>query len=83
MKITDLEEHVEHFRTRVLADALQEATCAYWRRRADAFAAALPRPTDYTGRATAAEIEAQRYRVAAVVLACRERAGFMLGGEIE
>lgn len=30
-------EHVEHFQRRVLADALQEATVAYWRRRAAVF----------------------------------------------
>ncbi|HWI43257.1 MAG TPA: hypothetical protein VNS81_06525 [Nocardioides sp.] len=37
--MTDLEEHVEHFRTRVLQDALAEATAKYWLRRAETFAA--------------------------------------------
>lgn len=74
MKLEDLGVHVEHFRYRVMQDALTEATAAYWRRRADLFAAALPRPDDYTGRATAAELEEQRLRVAEAVLACRQRA---------
>lgn len=29
--------HIEHFRARVLQDALLEATAVYWLRRADAF----------------------------------------------
>lgn len=83
MKITELPEYVDHFRRRVLADALQEATAAYWRHRADAFDAALPRPGDYAGMATPQQIEAQRDRIAASALACRQRAVFMLGGEVE
>jgi hypothetical protein len=82
MKLTDLPEHVDNFRRRVMADALQEATAAYWRRRAQTFATALPREGDFTGRATPDEIEARRQRVAAVVLACSERAAFSLGGEV-
>lgn len=39
MKLTDLPEHVDNFRRRVMADALQEATAAYWLRRAETFAA--------------------------------------------
>lgn len=35
----DLAEYVEHFRHRVLQDALAEATSAYWLRRAETFAA--------------------------------------------
>jgi hypothetical protein len=34
---TQLEQHLDHFRRRVLVDALQEATAAYWRRRATTF----------------------------------------------
>lgn len=37
MKLPDLTEHVEHFRARVLQDALAEATSSYWLRRAEAF----------------------------------------------
>jgi hypothetical protein len=34
-----LDEYVEHFRARVLQDALNEATATYWLRRAEQFAA--------------------------------------------
>lgn len=79
----DLPEYIEHFRKRVLQDALATATSAYWLRRRDAFEAALPRPGDFTGRATAAELEAQRERVAAVALACAERARVAIGGDLD
>ena len=39
MRLDDLSEHVQHFRQRVLQDALAEATAAYWQRRAQQFAA--------------------------------------------
>jgi len=39
VKITDLEDYVAHFRSRVLQDALSEATAAYWTRRAEQFEA--------------------------------------------
>jgi hypothetical protein len=39
MKITDLEDYVANFRRRVLQDALNEATAAYWRQRAAQFEA--------------------------------------------
>ena len=83
MRGLDLTEHVEHFRARVLADALQEATRAYWHRRADALEAAMPRPGDFAGNATRAQLEAQRARLAAAALACRQRAELSLGGRIE
>ena len=38
MKPTDLPAYVDHFRGRVLQDALAEATAAYWTKRADQFA---------------------------------------------
>jgi hypothetical protein len=34
-----LESHVQHFQRRVMLDAIQTATAAYWRRRAATFAA--------------------------------------------
>lgn len=82
MTLTDLEDYTEHFRKRVLQDALTEATAAYWRRRAETFEAALPRPGDFTGNATPEQVEAQRMRLAATILACRQRAAVALGGEI-
>jgi hypothetical protein len=49
MTVAGLVAHVEHFQHRVIQDALAEATAAYWRRRADQFDAAQPRPGDYLG----------------------------------
>jgi hypothetical protein len=39
VKITELDDYVEHFRKRVFQDALNEATSAYWHKRAEQFAA--------------------------------------------
>jgi hypothetical protein len=39
VKVTDLDAYVQHFRERVLQDALAEATAAYWLRRAAQFEA--------------------------------------------
>lgn len=36
-KVIQLADYVEHFRARVLQDALAEATSSYWLRRAEAF----------------------------------------------
>ena len=105
MIFTDIADHVEHHRGRVLQDALAEATAHYWRRRAQTFRDATPgahvhtndrcpssacagrgkgtRHVDFTGRATAAELEAQRQRIAAVVLACAERAQLTLDCRID
>jgi hypothetical protein len=38
VRLNDLDDYVEHFRRRVLQEALQTATAAYWRRRAVTFA---------------------------------------------
>jgi len=37
MNLSELADYTEHFRTRVLADALQEAMSNYWLRRAHVF----------------------------------------------
>jgi len=72
---------VEHFRRRVLQDALAEATAMNWERRACAFEAALPRQGDFTGRATPDEVYARAMRVSAVAKACRHRATLGLGAD--
>lgn len=68
---------VEHFRARVLQDALNEATAAYWRRRAEAFQASRPRPDDYHGHATVQELRDRDQWCAAIARACRHRAELM------
>lgn len=67
-------DRVRHFRLRVLSDALAEATSAYWLHRAEQFEAAAPRPGDFTGRATAADLDALGRRCRARAEACRQRA---------
>lgn len=70
--------YVDHFRCRLLQDALNEATAVYWLRRAAAFEAALPRVGDYTGRADCDEVAARALRLAAIAAACRNRAAVSL-----
>lgn len=65
---------LDHFRHRVLQDALAEATAQYWRRRARALEQALSRPGDYPGRATTEQIAERDERLRAAILACSSRA---------
>ncbi len=67
-------DRVRHFRLRVLSDALSEATANYWNRRAEAFEAAAPRPGDFTGRATQADLDTLTRRCRKAAEACRQRA---------
>ena len=43
---------LDHFRRRVVQDALNSATAYFWRRRADDLRKGLTRPGDFTGNAT-------------------------------
>jgi hypothetical protein len=78
----DLIEHIDHFQHRVVQDALQDATAAYWRRRADTFDAARPRAGDYFGRATREQVREQDARLAAAARACRARADVLSRSEV-
>jgi len=69
---------VEHFRLRVLQDALSEATRCGWLRRAAAFEKARPKVGEYTGRATPGELAGQDAELAAIATACRNRAAVAL-----
>ncbi len=71
------------FRDRVLQDALTEATAAYWGRRAEAFQDARPRPGDFTGKATDADLAAADRRCADVARACRAKATVTTAGRPE
>lgn len=76
------EGYLDHFRARVLQDALCEGTAAYWRRRTEQFEWAKPRPDDFHGKATTAELSAAWNRCHASAEACRNRARFAeRGGE--
>lgn len=76
----DLAGHIEHFRGRVLQDALQEATAVYWERRAQTFEDAAPRPADFNGRATRAELAERAASCLGAARACRAHAGLLRGG---
>ncbi len=80
-----LAEHVEHFRRRVVQDALSEATSAYWCRRADQFERARPTLDDFAGNATDTQRRAKWHELAAVARACRARASIALiqGNDID
>ena len=70
----NLADHLIQFERRLLADALQTATAAYWQRRAAAFEAAKPRSTDYRGRATDDDLRDAWRRCDDAARACRARA---------
>lgn len=69
------DDYLVAFQRRILQDAFLEADKAYWLRRATMFDDARPRPGDFTGAATAADIEEQWTRMTMLGQACRIRAG--------
>lgn len=73
--VARLADHVDHFQHRVLQDALTEATAVYWRRRADQWRQALPRPGDYLGtESTPTSRATRRRRIEAIIAACEAKA---------
>lgn len=64
-------DFVDHFQRRVLVDALNEATAVYWRKRAETFEAARPRPGEFRGRATPDETRQRDQRLAQLAANCR------------
>lgn len=68
---------LSHFRARVLQDALDQATVGHWLARHAALSASLPRPGDYTGRASSAEMAAREADVRRA-LAAIERHVYLL-----
>lgn len=70
--------HVEHFQRRVLQDAMTDATAAYWRRRADTFEWARPRPGDHLGTAGATGARTIDARLVEARDACYARAAVSL-----
>ena len=71
--------YVDHFRARVVQDALTEAMRSYWLRRAAAFEAARYRPgIDYPGLATIEEHRAKWRQLTEKAAACRAHATICL-----
>ena len=77
--MSDLSKYVDggrlaHFTARILADAMSEGTAIFWERRAREFDAAAPRPGDFRGRASDAELAEAGRRCREAAAACRARA---------
>jgi hypothetical protein len=73
----------DHFRARILQDALSEATAQYWLRRAQQFEDAAPREGDYHGNASREELLDAWERCKATELACRGQAQLIMEGRPE
>lgn len=67
-------EQIDHFQRRIIQDALTDATAVYWRRRAETFEWARPRPGEFHGQATREELDEADARCAAMARACRAKA---------
>jgi hypothetical protein len=65
---------LDHFRARILQDALTEATAQYWIHRAHQFRQAAPRPDDFHGNAASDELTAAWHRCEATARACLQHA---------
>jgi hypothetical protein len=74
---------LDHFRARLLQDALTEATAAYWLRRAEQFEAAAPKLDEYHGTATRDELNEAWARCHATALACSNHAQFLMAERSE
>jgi hypothetical protein len=74
---------VDHFRARILQDALTQATAAYWLRRADQYEAAAPQPGDYGGNASQAQLTDAWVRCMTTAAACRRHAELITQGQPE
>jgi len=64
----------EPIRRRVVQDAMNDALACTWRRRAELFEWARPRPGDFNGNATAAEMAERDRLLVAQAKACRNKA---------
>jgi hypothetical protein len=67
----------EQLRKRATQQAILAAEAWHWAKRAEEFDAAAPRPTDFNGRATAAQLAAATERCRATALACLRKAEFL------
>ena len=65
---------IDHFRARVLQDALTEATAQYWIHRAHQFQQAAPRLDEYRGQATSEQLTERWLECMATMQACLSQA---------
>ena len=78
-----VQESAEDLAVAFLADAFRQTLACQWRRRAEAMEWARPRPGDFTGRATRAELAAQDERLAKAAELCRAHADLIEQGTAE
>jgi hypothetical protein len=70
---------VDHFRARMLQDALTEATAQYWVHRAYQFQQAAPRLGEFHGNATRNQLNEAWTRCHATTQACLQHADLIFG----
>lgn len=68
---------LNRYRVRFLEQLITDASATHWERRAAAFDAARPRPGDYHGRATQAELAERDRRCRETAAACRAHAALL------
>jgi hypothetical protein len=78
---TRLQLDADHFKRRLLQDCLSQGLADRWLGRAESLEAARPRPGDFTGRATEAELEARSSELSQAALA-RRRDAWLLAQEL-
>lgn len=67
----------EAFRVRFLADLLTDGMAGQWEKRARVFEWCAPRPSDFNGRATPAELAERAQRCRGTAAACRAKAAVL------
>ena len=70
---------IDHFRARILQDALTEATAQYWVHRAHQFQQAAPKLGELHGNATREELNEAWTRCYETAAACRAHADLISG----
>jgi len=71
---------IDHFRARVLQDALTEVLPDYWRNRAQQFEDAAPKLGEFHGNATSEELRARWRECKTTAQACRNHAELLEAG---
>lgn len=74
MSTIELAEALSRHGQRAVQEAMTTALPFYWLRRADTLEAARPRPGDFVGQATKAQLEERDRGLAEAAAACREHA---------
>jgi hypothetical protein len=70
---------LDHFRARILQDALTEATAQYWVHRTHQFQQAAPRLDEYRGQATPEQLTDAWHRCMDTAQACLSHANLLRG----